>query len=122
MAKVLYVEDNPTQRELMTHMLELEGLEIQLAENGAVGIEKAKSWQPNVILMDLRMPRMDGFETIQQIRAMPETMAIPVIVISAWTNTQNDKRALEMGANRCITKPYDLEELVAAINEFIVQD
>jgi CheY-like chemotaxis protein len=118
MIKILYVEDNPTQRELMTRLLELEmeDYEIRFARNGSEGLDMAKEWRPDVILMDLRMPGMNGFEAIEQIRAFSPTAQTPIIAISAWANVKNEQRALALGANKCIVKPFDLDELVDAID------
>jgi CheY-like chemotaxis protein len=115
MVKVLYVEDESAQRELMTQLLQSQGFEVKVAKNGAIGIEKARAWSPDVILMDLRMPYMDGFEAIQQLRSTTITADIPIVVISAWTTSRHEKRALELGANQVITKPYDLDEIVSVV-------
>lgn len=121
MVKVLHVEDNATQRELMQRLLELElqDCQIRFANNGIEGLACAESWQPDVILMDLRMPEMDGFETIAALKAASVTAAIPIIAISAWANVKNEERALALGATRCIVKPFDLDEVMQAINACI---
>lgn len=118
MVKILHVEDNATQRELMQRLLEMElqDCQIKFAANGIEGLECAQSWQPDVILMDLRMPRMDGFEAITALRSTSATADIPIIAVSAWANVRNEERALELGANRCIVKPFDLDEVMQAIN------
>jgi CheY-like chemotaxis protein len=118
MIKILHVEDNATQRELMQRLLELElqDCQIKFASNGIEGLACAQSWQPDVILMDLRMPRMDGFETITALRNAPTTADIPIIAISAWANVTNEERALALGANRCIVKPFDPDDVMRAIN------
>ena len=115
MVKVLYVEDEPAQRELVNQLLLLAGVEVELADNGKDGVQKAQSWKPDVILMDLRMPGLNGFEAIEQIRNTPGVETTPVIILSAWTGAKLDKRADELGVYRCITKPFDLEDLVDAI-------
>lgn len=118
MVKILHVEDNATQRELMQRLLEMElqDCQIQFAGNGIDGLACAQSWRPDVILMDLRMPRMDGFEAIAALRNSPTTADIPIIAISAWANVKNEERALALGANQCIVKPFDLDEVMRAIN------
>jgi CheY-like chemotaxis protein len=118
MVKILHVEDNAIQRELMQRLLELEiqGCEMQFADNGIDGFKRAQSWQPDLILMDLRMPQMDGFETIQSLKTTPATAHIPIIAISAWANLKNEERALALGASRCIVKPYDLDDVLTAIH------
>lgn len=118
MVKILHVEDNAIQRELMQRLLELEirDCEVQFAGNGMEGLERAQNWQPDIILMDLRMPQMDGFETIHSLKTTPATAHIPIIAISAWANLKNEERALSLGASRCIVKPFDLDEVLTAIN------
>jgi len=115
MVKVLYVEDEPAQRELVNQLLLLIGIDIQLAENGIQGLEKARTWMPDVILMDLRMPGMNGFETIERLKEIPETADIPIIILSAWTSARLNERADALGVYRCVNKPFDLNELVEAI-------
>ncbi len=116
--KVLYVEDDPAQRELMTQLLMLEGVEVKLAKNGAEGMTMAQTWQPDIILMDLRMPQMDGFESIQQIKEHGATSDIPVVVVSAWTSAAHDERALALGADSILSKPFGLTDIVALINRY----
>ncbi len=117
MVKVLYVEDEPAQRELVNQLLRFAGVEVAVADNGVMGVERAKTWTPDIILMDLRMPGMNGFDTIECLRDSPETADIPVIILSAWTSAKLDERAISLGVARCIAKPFDLDDLVTAINE-----
>jgi len=85
MMKVLYVEDHEGQRDIMTQMLELYGYNVAFASDGEEGIKKAREWQPDVILMDIRMPGpIDGLVAIRYLRDDPDTADIPIIVISAW--------------------------------------
>ncbi len=123
MVKILHVEDNAIQQELVQRLLELEfkGCEIQCAGNGREGFERAQSWQPDIILMDLRMPQMDGFETIQSLKHTPSTAHIPIIAVSAWANLKNEERALALGASRCLVKPFDPDELMAAIKACLAE-
>ncbi len=119
MAKILYVEDHPAQRDIMAQMLELGGFEVDVAGDGLEGVEKTKSWLPDIILMDLRMPRMDGFQAIEEIRSIAETAEIPIIAISAWASGKHKKRALDAGANEHFTKPVDLNRLMTTINSYL---
>jgi len=115
MVKVLYVEDEPLQRELVNQLLQLAGIEIQLAENGLEGVEKAKEWIPDVVLMDIRMPGLNGFETIEKIREIPEIADTPVVVLSAWATSQHTARAKALGVEWDITKPFNLDDLVNTV-------
>jgi two-component system cell cycle response regulator DivK len=117
--KILYVEDHPAQRDIMAQMLELSGYEVAVACDGIDGVEQAHSWCPDLILMDLRMPRMDGFEAIKLLRSDPETADIPIIAISAWASAKHKERALDAGADEHFTKPVDLSRLIETINRFL---
>lgn len=118
-AKILYVEDHPAQRDIMAQMLELGGFDVEVASNGEEGVEKALSWLPDIILMDLRMPRMDGFEAIEIIRANEATAKTPIVAISAWASGKHKKRALDAGASEHFTKPVDLNRLMITIKEYL---
>ncbi|MEM7031930.1 MAG: response regulator [Chloroflexota bacterium] len=122
MAKILYVEDHPAQRDIMAQMLELGGFEVDTASDGVEGVEKATAWLPDIILMDLRMPRMNGFEAIEKIRGNGDTEKIPIIAISAWASGKHKKRALEAGANEHFTKPVDLNRLMGTINTYLKEE
>jgi twitching motility two-component system response regulator PilH len=117
MIKVLYVEDHEVQRDIMVQMLELYGYEVDVAYNGEEGVEKARQWRPDVILMDIRMPgRIDGFVAVRQLRNGSETADIPILVISAWGSAKHKERALQAGADAHLTKPVSTDKLIAAIN------
>ena len=124
MFKILHVEDNATQRELMQRLLEMElqDCQIKFANDGIEGLACAQSWQPDVILMDLRMPRMDGFEAITALRNTRITADIPIIAVSAWTNVKNEELALALGANQCIVKPFDPDEVMRTIHACLKGD
>jgi CheY-like chemotaxis protein len=118
-SKILYIEDHPAQRDIMAQMLELSGYEVAVASDGIDGLDQARSWKPDLILMDLRMPRMDGFEAIKELRKDPTTEEIPVIAISAWASAKHKERAMEAGANEHFTKPVDLTRLLDTINRLL---
>jgi two-component system response regulator VicR len=122
MTKVLYVEDHEAQRDIMVQMLELYGYEVDVASSGEEGVEKAQEWHPNVVLMDIRMPgRIDGLAAIRQLRHSPDTLDIPIIVISAWDSFKHKERALRAGADVHLTKPVPIDKLIAAINRRLRQ-
>jgi len=121
-AKILYVEDHPAQRDILAQMLELGGFEVETAADGKEGVEKALSWLPDVILMDLRMPRMDGFEAIELIRKNEATANTPIIAISAWASGKHRKRAMEVGATEHFTKPVDLNRLMNTVKSYVKDD
>jgi CheY-like chemotaxis protein len=117
----LYIEDHPAQRDIMAQMLELSGYQVAVASDGIEGLEQAHAWNPDLVLMDLRMPRMDGFEAIRELRKDPNTAEIPIIAISAWASAKHKERALEAGADEHFTKPVDLSRLLDTISRLLGQ-
>jgi CheY-like chemotaxis protein len=115
----LYIEDHPAQRDIMAQMLELSGYDVAVACDGIEGLESARAWRPDLILMDLRMPRMDGFDAIRELRKDSDTAAIPIIAISAWASAKHKERAMDAGADEHFTKPVDLAKLLDTINRFL---
>ena len=104
----------------MTQLVELAGqYEIDVARHGVEGVEKARAWQPDLILMGLRMPVMDGFEAIKIIRSDPNTANIPIIVISPWASAKHKARALAAGANEHLTPPVDAPRLFQKIDSYL---
>lgn len=122
MAKILNVEDHPAQRDILAQMLELNGFQVAVASDGLEGVEKARSWLPDLILMDLRMPHMDGFEAIKILRSEEKTAYIPILVVSAWASTKHKARALVSGADEHFTKPVDLNKLLTTISRYLKAD
>lgn len=120
--KILYVEDHPAQSDIMKQMLEFLGYEVILASTGEDGIVQACQQQPNIILMDLRMPGMGGVEAIKQLKSTSEVAQIPVIVLSAWTSRRNREEALEAGAAKFIGKPVDAKRLKEEINKLLADN
>jgi len=120
MTKVLYVEDHEAQRDIMVRILGMYGYEVDVACNAEEGVKKTREWQPDVVLMDVRMPgRIDGLAAIRQLRHDPDTVDIPIIVVSAWGSAKHKERALKAGADVHLTKPVPIDELIAAINRHL---
>ena len=117
--RVLYVEDTEVIRDTITRLLELHGYKVTFAKNGQEGVEKARVWRPDIILMDLRMPIMDGYRAIEALKEDPDTVEIPVIVISAWSGKKERTRAKLAGANEFFEKPPDLNRLINAMERLI---
>ena len=116
MTKILYVEDYKAQRDVMAWLLGLYGYEVDVACDGEEGVKKVRECNPDVVLMDIRMPgRIDGLAAIRQLRNGSDTVSIPIIVISALGGLEHKQEALRAGANVHFTKPVPIEELVATI-------
>jgi len=102
---VLVVDDSPDSRALYGEYLEFCGFQVELASDGEEAVRKVKSAWPAVIIMDLAMPKMDGWEAITRIRANPGTAAIPIVALSAFAFGDEPDRARRAGADLCLTKP-----------------
>ncbi|MCB0166849.1 MAG: response regulator [Anaerolineae bacterium] len=113
--RVLYVEDEKDLREPISQMLEFLGYEVDCAINGAEGVQKAESWQPDFILMDIRMPKVDGFEATRRLRSNPNTKAIPIFILSAYDDAKTRASCREVGADGFFSKPADIEKIDATI-------
>ncbi|MCG3211639.1 MAG: Transcriptional activator protein CzcR [Anaerolineae bacterium] len=118
--KILYVEGHAILRDVYAQLLGLSAdFELDVATNGLEGVHKAEIWQPDLILMGLRMPIMDGFEAIRLIRSQSTTAAIPIIVLSAWNSANHKQRVFEAGANAHLTPPIEIAELVKKIHALL---
>jgi two-component system cell cycle response regulator DivK len=114
---ILYVEDAAVIRDTIARLLELKGgFRVEYAFNGLEGVEKAIALQPDIVLMDLRMPVMDGHQAIREIKANPKTHHIPVFVVSAWSGKKDRMTASAAGADDYYVKPPDIDQLIDAIN------
>ncbi len=112
MATVMVVEDNELSRDALSRRLARRGYRIVLAEDGAQAIELARSERPDLILMDLGLPRIDGWEATRQLKADPTTRRIPIIVLSAHAMTNDRDKALQAGGDEFDTKPVRFQPLL----------
>ena len=112
---ILAVDDDVDILDVIEMSLDSDGFNVITASDGLAAIEKAKSHVPDLILLDLMMPRMDGFEVVDNLRADSQTRAIPVIMLTARTQMNEKLQGLDAGADDYITKPFDLKELTARI-------
>jgi two-component system phosphate regulon response regulator PhoB len=112
MARVLIVEDEADIAELLRFSLELEGHEAALAVTGAAALEQIERRPPDVVLLDLLLPDVPGTEICRRLKADPKTQGIPIVIVSSLAREQERVKALEMGADDFITKPFSIRELV----------
>jgi len=112
---VLIVDDEPSGRQTLEAVLEGEGYRLEMAENGFQALEKARQLLPDVILLDVMMPGLTGFEVCEQIRKDEKLAEIPIIILTALDDRNSMLRALESGADDFITKPFDRHELRARL-------
>ena len=121
MSKVLLlIEDDPLMLRMYRKIFELEGYEVELAVGGQEGLDKAKSDKPTLVLLDIMMPKMDGFEVLGRLKEDPETKDIPVVVLTNLAGTQDAKKAMEMGASKYIIKSeQDPKEITSMVKEVL---
>ena len=119
MPKVLLVEDNEMNRDMLARRLERRGYQVVVAVDGAESIAKAESESPDLILMDMSLPGLDGWEATRQIKAAPETRAIPVIALTAHAMSGDREKAIGAGCDDFDTKPVDFTRLVEKIEALL---
>ena len=119
MAKILLVEDNEMNRDMLSRRLQKRGYEVVLAVDGEEGVALAQSAAPALILMDMSLPVLDGWEATRQIKMTPATRAIPVIALTAHAMAGDREKALAAGAEDFDTKPIDLERLLGKIEALL---
>ena len=114
-ARVLVVDDSEVIRELISVNLELEGFEVCTAEDGQDALDRIEQIRPDVVTLDVVMPRLDGFATAARLRSNAATRDIPLVMVSAAAQEGDLQRGREIGVNAYITKPFQPEELVQVV-------
>ena len=113
MAKILYVEDNEMNRDMLSRRLSRRGHEVLLAFDGQAGLDMMKSESPEIVLMDMGLPVLDGWDATTQAKADPEINMIPIIALTAHALESDKQKALDCGADDFDTKPVDFKRLLA---------
>ena len=119
MPKILLVEDNEMNRDMLSRRLERKGYQIVIAVDGGEGLELARSETPDLILMDMSLPVVDGWEATRRLKSAPETQRIPVIALTAHAMRGDQEKALEAGCDDYDTKPVDLPRLLGKIEALL---
>jgi len=119
MAKILLVEDNEMNRDMLSRRLERKGYSVSIALNGAEGLEKARTEAPDLILMDMSLPVLDGWEATRQLKASETTRHIPVIALTAHAMSSDEQKAHEAGCDDFDTKPVELPRLLGKIEALL---
>ncbi|HEX9730063.1 MAG TPA: response regulator [Gemmatimonadales bacterium] len=121
MPRILLVEDNEMNRDMLSRRLARKGYEVAMAVDGREGIDKAREGGYDVILMDMSLPEIDGWEATRQLRAFPETAGVPIIALTAHAMSGDREKALEAGCNDYDTKPIELPRLLSKIEALLTQ-
>ena len=119
MAKILLVEDNEMNRDMLARRLERRGYEVIIAVDGRQGVTLAEAELPNLILMDMSLPELDGWEATRQIKAAPATHAIPIIALTAHAMSGDREKALDAGCDDYDTKPVEFPRLLGKIEALL---
>ena len=119
MARILLVEDNEMNRDMLSRRLARRGFEVLIAENGQLGVDLTVSERPDLVLMDMSLPVMDGWEATRRLKADPNTSGIPIIALSAHAMASDRELALEAGCDDYDSKPVDLSRLVRKIEQLL---
>jgi CheY-like chemotaxis protein len=119
--KVLVVDDDPAILEICSDLLQTEGYTVTIATNGQQALEQIRMNPPNVVLMDIMMPILDGVEACRQVKANPTTADIPVVLMSARTNLTRQSQDLA-SADALVAKPFDIDHLLNTIHDLVGED
>ena len=119
MPTILLVEDNEMNRDMLSRRLARRGYRVVIAEDGAQGVERARNERPDLILMDMSLPVMDGWEATRKLKASEETQQIPVIALTAHAMASDEEKARNSGCDEFDTKPIDLPRLLEKIQKLL---
>ena len=119
MSKILLVEDNEMNRDMLSRRLERKGFEVVLAVDGQAGVDMASSSSPDLILMDLSLPVIDGWEATRMIKADPVTQSIPVIALTAHAMKEDERKARDAGCDDYDTQPVNLKRLLEKMGNLL---
>lgn len=119
MPRILLVEDNEMNRDMLSRRLEKRGYTLSIAVDGGVGVALARSEKPDLILMDMSLPVIDGWEATKQLKADPDTTKIPIIALTAHAMDSDRQKAIDAGCDDFDTKPVELTRLLGKIEELL---
>lgn len=117
--RILIVEDTEDNRQIIRDLLSSVGYELIEAEDGAAGVALAQSEHPDLILMDIQLPQMDGYEATRRIRAVPELAKVPIIAVTSYALSGDEAKTRAAGCDGYIAKPFSPRQLLAKIREFL---
>ncbi|MFH1347571.1 MAG: response regulator [Candidatus Margulisiibacteriota bacterium] len=117
--KVLIIEDYPATTEMMANILRTEGLEVITAPDGPSGLEKARRGKPDLILLDIMMPEMSGFDVCRKLKDDKKTSEIPVIIVSVRAAQDSINKGKQLGASEYIPKPFDPFKLIDIVKKYL---
>ena len=116
---ILVVEDQEDNRRILHDLFTSQGYEIIEATNGLEGVSAAEMYRPSLILMDIQLPGIDGYEATRRIKSNPDLQKIPIIVVTSYALSGDDEKAFVAGCDAYVTKPFSPRELLAKVREFL---
>ncbi len=119
MARILVVEDQEDNRQILRDLLASVGHDMVEAHDGQAALDAVARQRPDLILMDIQLPIMDGYEATRRIKAMPEYKSIPIIVVTSYALSGDEGKARAAGCDAYVTKPYSPRQLLAKVNEYL---
>ena len=117
--RILVVEDTEDNRQIIRDLLSSVGYELIEAVDGAAGVAMAQSEHPDLILMDIQLPEIDGYEATRRIRAIPELAKVPIIAVTSYALSGDDAKARAAGCDDYVAKPFSPRQLLAKVREFL---
>ncbi len=117
--KILVVDDSPTERKLMLGALEGKGYDVSIAEDGEGALAKAQGDRPDLILLDVILPKKNGFQVCRQLKTSPETQEIKIVLVTSKSQDSDRYWGLKQGADDYLTKPFDDEQLLACVRRLV---
>jgi two-component system, cell cycle response regulator DivK len=117
--RILIVEDQHDNRQILRDLLLSVGFDLLEAEDGQAGIDAAKKYRPDLILMDIQLPVLDGYEATRMLKSDPDLRSIPIIVVTSYALSGDDTKAREAGCDAYVTKPYSPRTLLTKIRELL---
>jgi two-component system cell cycle response regulator DivK len=118
--KILYIEDNEQNMYLVTYILEKNGYEVHAAQDGQEGIDKAAAVRPDLILLDIQLPRMDGYTVARQLRTNPDLAAIPIVAVTSYAMAGDRDKALAAGCTGYIEKPINPDTFMHQVEQHLL--
>ena len=119
MAKILIIEDDLVMIRFYRKLFALEGHRVEAAEGGREGLKRVKTFKPDLILLDIMMPKMHGLEVLERLKAKPETKDIPVIMLTARSFAIEDQQKEDLQISQCLSKPFSPKELLENIEDIL---
>jgi CheY-like chemotaxis protein len=116
---ILVVDDSPSVRRVVGNMLKQHGWEVQMARDGVEALEMISREMPAAVLLDIEMPRMDGYELIATVRSQEQYRMLPLVILTSRAATKHQQRAMQLGANAYVVKPYQDEDLLNTLNSLV---